>query len=188
MAANRAVRRPTPAAIQYDDSAFVGEIRPNAGSTVPNGWLQCDGQILATTAYPDLFAVIGTRFGGDGVTTFNLPDLRGRTPIGAGQGSALTNRNLGDSGGVESETLTIGEMPAHAHNFRASAMNGVSDTPSGRVFGRDPSAMPEFGTVADAGLGSGAVASSGGGQAHNTMQPFLTIMFIIAYQGMAPTP
>jgi microcystin-dependent protein len=188
MPVDREARRASPAAVQYDDSAFIGEIRIFPYATVPNGWLSCDGQSLAIASYPDLFLVVGTLYGGDGVTSFNLPDLRGRVPIGPGQGAGLTNRSVGESGGAETETLAIAEMPSHTHGFRASSGNGASDRPGGSVFGRDPAAIPEFGTVADASLGSAAVASAGGGQPHNNMQAFLTVTYLIAYQGMTPTP
>lgn len=188
MAVDRAAHRASLAAVQYDDSAFIGEIRIVPYGTLPSGWLSCDGQSLAIASYPDLFSVIGTLYGGDGVTVFNLPDLRGRTPLGPGQGAGLTNRALGESGGAEAVALALAQMPSHAHGFRASAANGITDRPGASVFARDPAAMPEFGTVADANLGSGAVAGAGGGQAHNNMQPFLTVTYLIAYQGMIPTP
>ena len=188
MAIDRATRRASLAAVQYDDSAFIGEIRIVPFGTVPSGWLSCDGQSLAIASYPDLFLVIGTLYGGDGVSVFNLPDLRGRTPLGPGQGAGLTNRALGESGGSETETLALAQMPSHAHGFRASSLNGTTDRPGASVFARDPAAMPEFGTVADANLGSGAVANAGGGQPHNNMQPFLAVSYLIAYQGMTPTP
>jgi microcystin-dependent protein len=188
MAVDRAPRRPSPAAIQYDDSAYIGEIRIVPFGVLPSGWLSCDGQSLAIATYSDLFSVIGTLYGGDGVTSFSVPDLRGRVPIGPGQGPGLTSRNLGASGGIEAETLALAEMPSHAHGFRASSANGITDRPGGSVFARDPAAMPEFGAVADVSLGSGAVASAGGGQPHNNMQPFLTVSYLIAYQGLLPTP
>jgi microcystin-dependent protein len=188
MPVDRVARRASPAAVEYDDSAFIGEIRIFPYATVPSGWLSCDGQSLAIGSYPDLFSVVGTRYGGDGVASFNLPDLRGRVPVGPGQGPGLTSRNLGESGGVEAETLALAEVPSHTHSFRAGSANGITDRPGGSVFARDPAAMPEFGAVADANLASGAVASAGGGQPHNNMQPFLTVTYLIAYQGMVPTP
>lgn len=180
--------RPATAATQYDDGAFIGEVRPNAGNVVPNGWLSCDGQSLAIASYPDLYAVIGVAFGGDGVTSFNVPDLRGRVAIGVGQGVTLTNRNRGDSGGVETESLSIAEMPSHTHGLRANSSNGTTDRAAGGTWARDPAAVPEYGTTADASLGAAAVGGSGGGLAHNNMIPFLTIGYMIAFQGLTPTP
>ena len=188
MAVVRAAHRAAPAAIQYDDSAFIGEIRIVPFGIVPNGWLSCDGQSVLISSYPDLFSVIGTLYGGDGVNDFNLPDLRGRAPIAQGSGPGLTPRSLAESAGVESETLSVAEMPSHTHSFRASSANGTGDRPGASVFARDPAAMPEFGAAADASLGAGAVANAGGAQAHNNMQPFLTLTFLIAYAGMPPTP
>lgn len=165
---------------------FIGEVRIFAGSSVPSGWALCDGQILPVTSYPDLYNVIGSRFGGNGTTTYALPDLRGRTPIGPGQGSGLSDRPLAEPGGAESHLLSTTEMPEHTHALRAATTNGTSDRPGGNVMSRTPSAIPHYGANADVNLAPGAIASSGAGQPHNNMQPYLTLRYLIALQGDVP--
>jgi microcystin-dependent protein len=167
---------------------FLGEIRIFGGSFPPQGWAFCDGQILSISANSQLYGVLGTRYGGDGVATFALPDLRGRTPIKAGQGTGLTNRQLGEAAGVEAVALDVSQTPAHTHAIRGSNLNGSSDGPVGGVMARMPSAVPEFAATANADLAAGAIQSAGGGQPHNNMQPYLTLVYIIAIQGTVPTP
>ena len=146
----------------------VGFVGPYAGSSAPNGWLFCDGSAVNRTAYAALFSAIGTTYGpGDGSTTFNLPDLRGRAPIGVGQGSGLTNRALAASGGEEAHTLSAAEMPAHSH----SALLQGGGSGSGGYQG-----VPDNDASAQ-----NMVNSTGGDGAHNNMQPFLALNFIIKY-------
>jgi microcystin-dependent protein len=168
--------------------AFIGEVRIFCGNFAPAGWLACDGQLVAIATYSDLFSMIGTTYGGDGMTTFAVPDLRGRVPIQPGQGPGLSYRALADSGGFESHTLGITELPAHSHTLRASSAAGAFDAPAGHVPARSLAAIPEFGPAADTDLGTGAVGSTGGGLAHNNMQPFQVLNYIIAFQGDVPTP
>lgn len=132
----------------------------------PAGWLLCDGTAVSRTTYSSLFSIIGTTYGvGDNSTTFNLPDLRGRVPIGSGQGSGLTNRTLGGTGGSETHTLTVDEIPAHTHEYSQSI--GTSTAASGSSY-----------TVRDV-YQTSTTTSTGGGQAHNNMQPYLVINYII---------
>ena len=141
-----------------------GAVIPYISETEPSGWLSCDGSAVSRTTYSDLFAVIGTSFGtGDGSTTFNLPDLRGRTPIGSGTGSGLTARTLAATGGAETHTLTVDEMPAHTHST-------ASDSSIDRAGGG--------GTCAEYNA-SAVTGSTGGDGAHNNMQPFLVMNYII---------
>jgi microcystin-dependent protein len=137
-----------------------------AASSPPTGWLLCDGAAISRTTYASLFAVIGVAHGvGDGSTTFNVPDMRGRASIGTGTGAGLTTRALGDSGGEETHVLTIPEMPAHTH-----ALNPITTDSGGAI------------TVAeDSGTGAGETATTGGGAAHNTMMPFRAVTKIIKY-------
>jgi microcystin-dependent protein len=165
---------------------FIGEVRIHGGNFPPSGWAFCNGQILAVASYPALFNVIGARFGGNGTTTFALPDLRGRTPLGPGQGPGLALRALGEAGGVESHTLTTAEMPAHAHGVLAASANGVSDRPDGNAMARTAAAIPHYGPTADTNLAAGAVASAGSSAPHNNMQPYLVVSYIIALQGDTP--
>ena len=168
--------------------AFIGEVRVFCGNFSPAGWLACDGQLVSIATYPDLFNIIGTLYGGDGVTTFATPDLRGRVPLQPGLGTGLTNRSLAESGGVEAHALVTSELPSHTHALRASSANGSSDAASGFVLASTAAAIPEFGSTANVDLGAGAVGNSGGGAAHNNMRQYLTLNYIIAFQGDFPSP
>ena len=145
---------------------FLGEIRAFAFSRVPNGWLPCDGRQLQIQPNVALFALLGIRYGGDGKTTFNLPDLRGRAPIGAGQGTGLSNRVLADMGGAETHTLTINEMPRHDHKYTRNQGRGTW-----LANGSDTLKNTE----------DGYTSYSGGDQPHNNMSPYLVLNFIIKY-------
>ena len=138
-----------------------------ASSLPTGGYLECDGSAISRTTYSGLFAVIGTTWGaGDGSTTFNLPDLRGRAPIGAGTGSGLTARTLAATGGAETHTLTESEMPSHQHTYQRFA-GSVSVTSGGAT------------SVQSTTLTGNGTSATGGGQAHNNMQPFAVTKFII---------
>jgi microcystin-dependent protein len=166
---------------------FVGEVRLFGGNFAPSGWAMCNGQLLDPTTSPDLFAVIATTYGGNGTTSFAVPDLRGRAPLQPGQGPGLQSRSLGEVGGVESHALSASQLPSHTHAMRAGSANGDSDSPAGRVLARIPAAIPQYGSTADHDLAATAIAASGGGQAHNNMQPYLTVTYIIALQGVTTT-
>lgn len=146
----------------------VGTVKPFGQATLPGGWVACDGSAISRTTYAGLFAVLSTTWGvGDGATTFNVPDLRGRTAIGSGTGSGLTARTLAATGGAETHTLVIGEMPAHTH----TGPNGAEIMlyPGGGN-------TPETGTTSGGDLPhEPATASTGGGGAHNNMQPFAVV-------------
>lgn len=166
-------------------NSFVGEIRLFGGTFAPNGWATCDGQLLPISENDVLFNLIGTTYGGDGQTTFALPDLRGRVPVHKGQQHAI-----GQSGGSESVTLTVTQLPAHTHPLQASTAVAAASDPSGQV----PAATAEattfaYGTDAPATtLHPGTVAPAGGSQPHENMQPFLAVQFIISLYGIYPTP
>jgi microcystin-dependent protein len=152
----------------------VGVVLPFAGGTVPTGWLDCDGSAVSRTTYADLFAVIGTDYGpGDGSTTFNLPDFRSRSILGAGApGGGLTTRARGDTGGAETHTLTESEMPSHTHGPGGGAIEFVGNA----GFGGD---LAPGGS--DIKTNFTATASTGGGGAHNNVSPFgVTTMMIFA--------
>ena len=166
---------------------FLGEIMLFAGNYAPRGWAECNGQLLPINQNQALFSILGTTYGGNGQTTFALPDFRGRAPIHVGQGPGLTDRVLGESGGVESHVLTVAEMPAHSHPAFARSTNGTSANPSGLFPARDPAGTPHYGPDADALLAPGAIGPAGADQPHDNMQPYLTIMFCICLQGVFPT-
>jgi microcystin-dependent protein len=153
-----------------DLSAFVtptGGIIPYAGSSVPSGWIECDGSAVNRTTEATLFAVIGVTYGsGDGLTTFNLPDLRGRTVIGMGQGSGLTDRLLAASGGSETHVLSEAELPAHTHSLEKVNVPNPFDLNNRQV-------------ATDPGANEATTGSTGSGTAHNNMQPFVALKYII---------
>lgn len=173
--------RVAEAAIE-SDTPFIGEIRMFAGNFAPSGWMFCEGQLLPISGNDALFSLIGTYYGGDGQTTFALPDLRGRAPVHVGP-----NTQLAQMGGVENVTLTVAQIPAHSHVAGASVANGVSDDPTGRVPARNAAGVPQYGTVADTSLAAGALLSTGGSQAHSNMQPYLAVNFIISLFGVYPS-
>jgi microcystin-dependent protein len=158
-----------------------------AGNFAPQGWAFCDGQLLAVSQNDALFSLFGTIYGGDGRTTFGLPDLRGRVPIHAGQGPGLSQRRLGAKGGTETETVTANQMPSHSHTFRASADGGTDTNPEGEVVAQSPALhLYREGSPAQA-LGDGAVSATGGGQSHTNLMPYLAIYFIVALVGIYPS-
>jgi len=166
---------------------FVGEIRMFAGNFAPRGWALCDGQLLSVSQNDALFSLLGTVYGGDGRTTFGLPDLRGRIPVHAGQGPGLSQRRLGEKGGQEQVTLNVNEWPSHTHAFRASKAIGAKANPTGQVVAAGPSVKLFTQSPPNAYLASTALTSVGGGQPHSNVMPFLGINFIIALVGVYPS-
>jgi len=170
---------------------FIAEIRIFAGNFAPRNWAFCNGQLLPIAQNTALFSLIGTTYGGDGRTTTALPNLQGRAPMHPGRGPGLTSRRLGERSGVETVTLSAAQMPQHNHSLNMSsdatdeegtsnpdsALTGETDA-SDRIYGPPSSLSP---------MDAQALASVGGGQAHNNMQPFLTMNFIIALQGLYPS-
>ncbi len=164
---------------------FIGEIKIFGGNFAPRGWAQCDGGTLPTDQNTALFSLIGTTYGGDAVN-FNLPDMRGRAPIHPGQGPGLSNVNLGDSSGVETVTLTEAQVPTHSHALLASSAPGTAHSPVGSVLAQ-PNAgalYKQSGTLVA--LDASAIAPAPGGTAHNNMQAYLGLNFIIAIEGVYP--
>ena len=166
--------------------AFVGEIRMFAGNFAPRGWAFCDGQLLAVSQNDALFSLLGTIYGGDGRTTFGLPDMRGRIPVHAGTGPGLSQRRLGARGGAENVTLTVNQLPPHGHAMQASTNPADSGYPAGRVVANtDP--LPIYNAQpADTPAGT-ETGAAGGSQNHPNMMPFQCINFIIALFGVYPS-
>ncbi len=164
---------------------YVGEIRIFAGNFAPVGWMFCEGQALPISQNDVLFSLIGTTYGGDGQTTFNLPDLRGRIPIHQGSGFIL-----GETGGVEQVTLTVNQIPAHTHALLGSTATASAASPAGNVGGRvTAAAVFPYGTDAPVQpLSPLAVGSVGGSQPHTNFQPYLCVNFIISLFGLYPSP
>lgn len=186
--------------------SYLGEIRLFAGNPqrVPAGWHVCDGSVVSVNTYQALFAVLGTTYGGDGVTTFGLPDLRGRVPIGAGSGPGLTPRALASYGGTETVTLTEAQLPAHTHSFSATKSAASTLMPKANMLGdvtgvtANLQINPSPGqiniyqdpvTSALVTLNAGAMTTaSGGNQSHNNVMPSAVITAIICLNGIFPTP
>jgi microcystin-dependent protein len=162
---------------------FIGEIRMFAGNFAPQGWLFCAGQVLPIAGNETLFNLIGTTYGGDGQSTFVLPDLRGRVPVHAGAGIVLA-----ESAGSESATLTVNQLPSHTHAFSASTATGNQVTPSGNVLASSFNVTPYINDVPTGSMSPTAITPTGGSQPHTNVQPFLCIDFIIALTGVFPTP
>ncbi|GGB23024.1 phage tail protein [Puia dinghuensis] len=164
-----------------DDIIYIGEIRMYGGSQAPAGWAFCNGAQIATSDNPELYSLIGDTYGGD-QTYFNLPDLQGRVPYGLGG-----TYNLGDSGGLETVTLTPDNMPAHTHPVIA-ASSGGSDDPEGNSWGTS-TGVNVYADVstADLTMNPDSITTAGGGLAHDNMIPFQVVSYIIALQGVYPS-
>jgi microcystin-dependent protein len=163
---------------------YVGEIRMFAGNFAPAGWMFCEGQLLPISEYETLFQLIGTTYGGDGQSTFALPDLRGRIPLHQGNGFTLA-----ETGGVETVTLTVSQIPAHSHPLLVT--NNVGDTavPTGKILGGGSTvASSPYGQDAPkANLNGQTIGPVGGSQPHNNFQPYLCVDFIISLFGLFPS-
>ncbi|WP_306029149.1 phage tail protein [Stappia sp. MMSF_3263] len=166
---------------------FVGEIRMFAGNFAPRGWAFCDGQLLAVSQNDALFSLLGTIYGGDGRTTFGLPDLRGRIPIHAGHGPGLSERRLGAKGGAEKVTLTVNQMPSHGHPPHADTNIGIESTPTDNVTATSTAVDIYFDGTADSNMRSEAITHVGGSRSHTNEMPFLCVHFIIALFGIYPS-
>ncbi|MEP6848647.1 MAG: tail fiber protein [Acidobacteriota bacterium] len=164
---------------------FIGEIRIFAGNFAPQSWAFCDGSLQAISQNDTLFALIGTTYGGDGVQTFALPDLRGRVPIHQGQGPGLSSYVIGQVSGTENVTLINTQMPQHTHIASANSATGTAGTPANGFWAG--TAAPTYNTTADAPMNPAATNSAGGNQPHENMHPFLTVTFIISLFGIFPS-
>ena len=168
---------------------FIGEIRIFAGNFAPRNWAFCDGQLLPIAANTALFSLLGTTYGGDGRTTFGVPNLKGRAPMHAGNGPGLTSRRLGELGGAETVTLSAGQMPNHGHPMGYS--NETDDplpAPVGNTLARSSGAFVyQQSATSMVDLWPDAVGSAGGSQLHANLRPYLTLNFIIALVGVFPS-
>jgi len=162
---------------------YVGEIRMFAGNFAPAGWMFCEGQLLPISENETLFQLIGTTYGGDGESTFALPDLRGRIPTHQGNGFILA-----ETGGAEEITLTVNQIPAHSHPMLGSTNVSQDTSPSGKVVGQSGSALLYLQDTTDSNMSPLAVLSVGGSQPHTNFQPYLCINFIISLFGIFPSP
>jgi microcystin-dependent protein len=167
---------------------FIAEIRIFPFNFAPRGWAWCDGQLMPISQNTPLFALLGTTYGGNGKSTFALPDLQGRAPMHPGQGPGLSERFLGEVGGSETVTLLESEIPAHSHALMSNGAVGNRTSPVGNSPARVAGAAPYASAPATptATLAPEALAPSGSGLPHNNMQPYLTCYFAIALQGVFP--
>ncbi len=174
---------------------YVGEIRMFGGNFAPRTWMFCNGQSLPISQYQTLYTLIGTTYGGNGTTTFNLPNLQGQLGVGMGQGPGLSNYAIGQTGGVESVTLTTSTMPGHSHSLMASKVTATTNSPTGNLTGATPtspthavlytlpgSPAPTMGT-----LNAQSVALNSGNLPHPNMMPSLCLSFIISLYGIFPS-
>ncbi|RNB89479.1 phage tail protein [Brevibacillus fluminis] len=165
---------------------YVGEIRMFGGNFPPVGWAFCDGQILPISGNEALYTLLGTTYGGDGVTTFALPDYRGRIPVNNGVNPRTgTNYPLGQLGGTETVTLTTSNLPPHTHAVNVSSQEGTIDTPSGSFFAKNVQAYSTAAPTAQ--MASGTISATGGSQPHDNMMPYLPVSYIIALEGAFPS-
>lgn len=168
---------------------FVAEIRIFPFNFPPKGWAFCNGQLLAISQNTALFSILGTTYGGDGKTTFALPNLQGAAPMHPGQWGGLSSRQLGEAGGVATVTLSVAEMPGHAHQIIGGGPAETNDPSPNVILGTARGAniyAPPPGPPGQVSMAPQALTSAGGSQPHNNMQPYLTLNFCIALQGIYP--
>lgn len=165
---------------------FLAEIRVFPYDFVPRGWSACNGQVLQISQNTALFSLLGTAYGGDGRTTFALPDLRGRFPMGAGQGPGLSNRVIGEQVGSETVSLTAAQMPSHNHGLRATSTANTT-SPSGAALANVATNGAAYRTPGVLAASGSSLASVGGNQPHENRQPALNLVFCIATQGIFPS-
>lgn len=161
---------------------YVGELRIFAGNFAPVGWMFCEGQLLPISENETLFNLIGTTYGGDGQSTFALPDLRGRLPLHQGNGHILA-----ETGGAEEVTLTVSQIPGHSHAMLGASGNGSQAGPQGNVLASSTLLKAYSGEVPDTAMAATSVTSIGGNQPHTNFQPYLCVNYIISLFGIFPS-
>lgn len=168
---------------------FIGEIRLFGGNFAPKGWALCNGGLLAIAQNQALFAILGTTYGGNGTTTFALPDMRGRFPMAPGQGPGLAPHTLGEVSGTPQVTLISTQMPAHTHPLMASMQEGNAESPEGAYLAAYPpgSTPTPYSTTPNTAMGNQAVGISGGSQPVPIQNPYTCVNFIIALEGIFPS-
>ena len=171
---------------------LLGQVMLFAGTYAPIGWMFCQGQLLPISEYEALFTILGTTYGGDGQSTFALPNLSGRVAVSAGTGPGLPNWALGQTGGAETATMTQSNMPAHNHALLASSQNGESMNPQGAVLAGFGTSLPPTGAYSSSTpnimFSVWALGSAGSNQSFSLIQPSLALNYIIAYTGIYPSP
>lgn len=167
---------------------YVGEIKVFAGNFAPKGWALCDGTLLSVAQYQALFSIIGATFGGDGKTTFALPNFQGKAPVHQGNGPGLTSRVLGEQGGAASVTLLGTEIPNHTHGINAQTTPTQGD-PAGAIWASSAAGRGQsiYSPTPNVAMNPLALGTAGGSQPHNNMQPFVAMTFIISLEGVYPS-
>lgn len=179
--------------------SYLGEIRIFAGNYAPEDWAFCDGSTLQISQYDALYSLLGTRYGGDGKTTFALPNLQGMVVVGQGKSTIGTSYTLGQTGGVSTVTLVDSQMPAHSHPLNATTQNGIVTDPKNALLAVTQtgqgypdaelySPLPSLLKAPNATLDLSTCSAEGGNQPHTNMQPFMVICYIICIKGMYPNP
>lgn len=170
------------------DTPFLGMIALFGFNFAPKGWALCNGQLLSISQNQALFALLGTMYGGDGTTTFALPNFQGRVPIHFGQGAGLSNYQIGQAAGVESATLLVNNMPAHNHALNAMSELGDTSAPAGAFLGNTGALDREYRTSGTGVvMNAAAIGNSGGSQPFSILQPYLVVNYCIALQGIFPS-
>ncbi len=169
----------------HAQSPYVGEVVLVPYNFAPTGWMFCEGQLLPISQYDVLFTLIGTTFGGDGVTNFALPDYRGRVPISAGTHSGITY-TLGEQAGVENVTLASNQMPIHTHTVNADSTAGTSKSPKNALIASDAGKIPQYGANVRTTGSAAEIVPAGGSQPHEILQPYNTFHWIISLSGVFP--
>lgn len=161
---------------------FIAQIQMFSFAFPPRNWAQCNGQLLPIAQNQALFSLLGTTYGGNGTTNFALPNLQGRTPLHFGQGSGLSNRTLGEVGGVEAVTLSTTQIPTHTHAVSANNVAPTLGTPAGNLW-----AQGNYSASGGSAMAAGDVSNTGGSQPHTNISPYLTVNFCIALAGIFPS-
>jgi microcystin-dependent protein len=169
----------------FAQDPYIGEIKMVPYNFVPIGWALCDGSLLQISQFQALYSLLGTTYGGDGKSTFALPDLRGRIPVAAGTAAGQTKKVNGEKGGAEMHTLTVAEMPTHTHALPVSSSVGTSDSPAGNYLAKNSEGVKQFAAAKD--NSTAVLGTAGNGTAFNIMPPYLVVNFIIALQGIYPS-
>ncbi len=166
---------------------YVGELRIFAGNFAPAGWMFCEGQLLPISEYETIFQLIGTTYGGDGQSTFALPDLRGRLPLHQGTGSSGTTYSMADAAGAEQVTLTINQIPNHTHPMLGASGNGSQANPNNNVLASSTLVKLYSGEAADMAMAANSITPIGGNQPHTNFQPYICLNYIISLFGIFPS-
>jgi microcystin-dependent protein len=166
---------------------YLGQLMCVGWNFATTGWALCNGQLLPIAQNTALFALLGTTYGGNGQTTFALPDLRGRAPLHFGQGPGLSNFFLGESSGSETHTLSVNEIPSHNHLLNINSGIGTTSVPTNNVIARNAEGINDFAAASNGTMNSSSLGSTGGSQPHNNLQPFLVLNWQIAMQGIFPS-